>query len=217
MPSLPGDFLLSPLNTAAFRSSAVIGISSISLQASGTHLYPVSNFVLTLYSSTCMGQYLPRMCSLNTRTISLADFSHPWSRSCTSETSRCPLSCLRLMKWNRYMLYSWKMSCVRRSLCPRASLALCSFTIWALNMIKLCPPFHVMDRALQYIIKTGVMEVFHLCFLSSLHSPFMDEEFLDVHFCHSFPPHHHGRVGFGLFGPFCPTLPQLFLETFLTQ
>ena len=79
------------------------------------------------------------------------------------------------------------------------------------------PPFRVLDRALQYVIKIGVIEVFHLCFLSSLHSPFTDEESLDVHFCHSFPPHHHGRVVFGLYGPYCPKLPQLFPETFLTQ
>jgi len=83
-------------------------------------------------------------------------------------------------------------------------------------MIKGCPHFRVLDRALHYVIKTGVLEVFHLCFILSLHSPFTDEEFLDVHFCHSLP-HHHGRVVFGLFGPFCPTLPLVFLETFPTQ
>jgi len=75
----------------------------------------------------------------------------------------------------------------------------------------------VLDRTLQCVIKTGVIEVFRLCYLSSLHLPFSDEEFLDAHFCHSFPPHHHGTVVFGLFEPFYATLPQLFLEFFLTQ
>ena len=75
------------------------------------------------------------------------------------------------------------------------------------KMIKRCSPFRVYDRALQYVIKTGVIEIFHLSFLSSLHRPFSDEELLDAQFCHSFPPHHHGMVVFGLFGPFCPTLP----------
>ena len=46
------------------------------------------------------------------------------------------------------------------------------------KMIKRCSPFRVYDRALQYVIKTGVIEIFHLSFLSSLHRPFSDEALL---------------------------------------
>ena len=66
------------------------------------------------------------------------------------------------------------------------------FHNFGFKMIKRCPLFSVLDRALQYIIKIGVID-FHLRFLSPLHSPFTDEEFLDVHVCNSFPPQHYGR------------------------
>jgi len=58
------------------------------------------------------------------------------------------------------------------------------FQNFGFTIIKRCSIFRVLDRALQYVIKTGIIEVFHQCFLSSLHRPFTDEEFLDVYFCH---------------------------------
>ena len=106
-------FSLCRLNTGAISSSVVIGISSVSFQPPSTHPYPVNNIILTLSSSICIGRHLFRMCSLNTRNISLADICHPWCRSCTSEFSRCLLLCLRLIKRNRDMSSWWNMPCVR--------------------------------------------------------------------------------------------------------
>ena len=91
------QFFAALFQTASLSSSVVIGITSVSFEPSHTHThththpYPVSNTIITLSSSTCISLYFLRMCSLNPRNISLADFCNAWPQSLNSEISRCPL------------------------------------------------------------------------------------------------------------------------------